>query len=284
MPLLYFNNQNQGSAVLPGYYETIKTQTQNSQNPYLSIIKKTILPFGFHPRNILFVIKNYIVKLIPIYFILLLLCSTLFLFTKKDKAQKIYFYLWIIISIYLVCYYGSWIFNDNPTGNHTIGSSYIRYFLPIFIFGIPIISLMLEKIYNKNLIGKIFVILIIPIIFLNSYYVVMSKDAEGLKNIKIVILNNRVRLINVISNTDENSLIFTDKADKYIFPYRNSVYLNNGIVNFKNLNKFQNKNINLYYLTPKIDKEELNKLGIETNEIFKDSDYTLYKLNFVNEK
>ena len=63
------------------------------------------------------------------------------------KNQILYFISFLFISAYLFIYYGSWQILDNINSQKiTIGNSYLRYWLPIFIMGLPFVVLFLKNV------------------------------------------------------------------------------------------------------------------------------------------
>lgn len=287
-PLFYFNRQNYGSAISPAYIDN-KAQIQTT-----SLISKILLPFGFHPNNIKYTMYNFIFKLIWWYNVLLLLALVLLFIKRKKIKQKqwLYVFLWIFVTIFLFIYYGSWLFFDNPNPKSiTIGSSYLRYLLPYFVFSIPLISWFLTKIkFSKKWVNNLIIILIISFVFINSYLIVMKCPEEGIVKISndLKIYQNRTKLI--IANTEPNSVITTSRADKYIFPYRNVLYLEYEPYYYNNFNSILDENIPLYYFGFKFNDKDMNhifskfyKKGLDISyPIFIDGDHALYKIMLIN--
>jgi hypothetical protein len=290
IPIVYFNVQNNGSATSVAYLENIGPES----HAIFHYVKKIILPFGFHPNNMKFTIYNFIFKLIWWYSIALLI-SLIFIFIKRKKIQKehwLYIGLWSFLSIFLFVYYGSWLFFDNPDPRAvTIGSSYLRYMLPYFVFGIPLIAWALSKIkFRKKYFNNLIIILILGFMFLNSYLIVMKCPQEGILKISndLKIYQNRTNLI--IAYTEPRSIIMTSRADKYIFPYRNVLYLKSEVYDYENFDKLLNEDISLYYFGFRFKENNiddvLNKFyrkGLDLSKaIFIDGDHALYKITPIN--
>jgi hypothetical protein len=290
IPIIYFNIQNNGSATSVAYFKNIGPETHSM----LYYVKRVILPFGFHPNNMKFTIINFIFKLIWWYSIALLI-SLIFIFIKKKEIKKehwLYVGLWGFISIFLFTYYGSWLFFDNPDPKAiTIGSSYLRYMLPYFIFGIPLIAWFLSKIkFNKKWLSNLIIIFILAFMSLNSYLIVMQCPEEGILKISndLKTYQNRTNLI--IAFTETNSIIMTSRADKYIFPYRNVLYLKSEVYNYENFEKLLDEDIPLYYFGFQFDEKELAQAlsnlysqGVDLSKpIFTDGGHALYKIIPIN--
>ena len=290
IPIIYFNIQNNGSATAIAYLGNIGPGSHS----ILHYIKKIILPFGFHPNNMKFTVFNFVFKLIWWHSIALLI-SLIYIFIKKKEIKKehwIYIGLWGFTSLFLFTYYGSWLFFDNPDPTAiTIGSSYLRYMLPYFVFGIPLIAWALSKIrFTKKWINNLIIILILGFMFLNSYLLVMKCPQEGILKISndLKIYQNRTNLI--IAHTEPDSLILTSRADKYIFPYRNVLYLKTEIYDYDNFSTLLEEDYPLYYFGFQFDLESLDQAlkqlypqGADLNEpIFIDGDHALYRIMPIN--
>ncbi|MCX6800390.1 MAG: hypothetical protein NT091_04575, partial [Candidatus Falkowbacteria bacterium] len=71
-----------------------------------------------------------------------------------SNGKKKYLIVYLIISAILMFYYGSWEFNDNPDLTKiTIGNSYTRYWLPIYLGAIPLTCLFVLRL-AKIIIAK----------------------------------------------------------------------------------------------------------------------------------
>ena len=123
-------------------------------------LKNNIFYFGFHPRHSLEMFYNYFVKMFYWLFWPAVLGGILFLQKWRKWKRKHWAYLasYFIASLILLFYYGSWGFHDNPDPNQfTIGNSYTRYWLLIYLGALPFVSLFIIKLsrgllfkYNAN--------------------------------------------------------------------------------------------------------------------------------------
>lgn len=107
----------------------------------LSVIMDNIFYFGFHPSQAFQTLKNYFAKMFPLLFWPAALGLILFLARTWKWRKKYWVYLlsWLVLSAILVLYYGSWLFHDNPDPREiTIGNSYTRYWLPVYLGAMPL--------------------------------------------------------------------------------------------------------------------------------------------------
>jgi len=122
----------------------------------LEKIKDSIFYFGLDVRQSLKMFYYYFVDMFAWLFWPALLGLFLFLqgFYKWRKKHLVYFLSFSVISLILIFYYGSWEFHDNPDPNSfTIGNSYTRYWLPIYLGALPLVSMFIIR-FTKALFPK----------------------------------------------------------------------------------------------------------------------------------
>ena len=204
---------------------------------YLNTIYHNIFYFGFNFNQSLAMTKHYIPEMFPVLTIAFLLGFLILLITNIIKFQKkylAYFLAFALLSATLIFYYGSWKFNDNPDPNRfTIGNSYTRYWLPIYLMMMPVASLAIVKLtsaffwagqeikqrWRKFAIGGLQAILVLSIVISGAIFVMYGSE-EG---IAYLYYNNLLEKKNtqiVLALTESNSIIITKYYDKFFFPDR----------------------------------------------------------------
>ena len=123
-------------------------------------LKDNIFYFGFNPRDSLKMFYYYFVKMFYWLFWPAVLGGILFLRKYREWKREHWAYLtsYFTASLILLFYYGSWGFYDNPDPNSfTIGNSYTRYWLLIYLGALPFVSMAIIQIsrvllyrYNAN--------------------------------------------------------------------------------------------------------------------------------------
>jgi hypothetical protein len=176
----------------------------------------------------------------------------------------------------LVLYYGSWEFHDNPDPkSFTIGNSYTRYWLPIYLGAIPFASLAIEKVSRvvakilsfgkKNVIFSsarlimISSVLTITAFFSCSYLFFGSE--EGIAKLYERARAARSEWETLISSTPSNSAVITKYHDKLLFPERKVIVGDFGDDNMNRLYAVLTKKLPLYYYSftlPEKDYKYLN--------------------------
>ncbi len=112
-------------------------------------VKDILFYFGFNPELAHSMFYYYFANMFPWIFWLGFLGIFMFLqkWNKWQKKHLVYILAFLITSFVLIYYYGSWKFHDNPNqASHTIGNSYTRYWLPVYLGALPFVSIFIGKI------------------------------------------------------------------------------------------------------------------------------------------
>lgn len=259
----------------------------------LGKIKNYIFHFGFYPLQSAKMFYFYFVKMFYWIFWPAVFGFLFFIFRPNHWRKKHLAYLlsYFIVSLVLLFYYGSWGFHDNPDPkSHTIGNSYARYWLPIYLGALPFASLFIARL-TELLKKKYFVlaarILALALIFYISVPFVMFGSEEGLVNSYWKQAAARVEYEKVLRFTEANAVIITRYHDKLFFPERKVIVGlfddDNMIAEYAKLTDY----LPVYYYNftlPKKDFEYLNgpkllRFGLQMEEVEKISkDFSLYRL------
>ncbi|MFZ5365538.1 MAG: hypothetical protein ACOZBH_05100 [Patescibacteria group bacterium] len=196
--------------------------------------RSMIFPFGVKLAASGAMFINYFWRFLGWYNLLLLPgLVAFFVYLWNDKklfARKIVYLIAVFdVSVYLILYYGSYLFSDHiDSSKISIGSSYLRYWLPIFILLLPLMSSAIYAVWRfaskqKINIKCLFLAVTIMILSLNTFGVVFSWTDESLVAVKHNLeIYQKIRN-DVVSSTEENAIIITDRADKIFFPPRKVV-------------------------------------------------------------
>lgn len=272
--LIPFLAQNQilyGSPFATGY----QPQVQENQSPiqamenYLSAKtdSKFIFPFGINSKNILWSGWNYYIMFFPWLTVPAFLGIILFLFKKnKTRNEILYFFSFFLVTVWLIVYYGSWKFNDNIDPNKiTIGTSYLRYWLPSFVMLLPFLSKLILYFTNllKFKIWKMAVNVLMSgsFIFLSFFSVFCGAD-EGIFQVKQTLYEYDMRAKAVFELTEHNSIIITDRSDKLFFPARRIIYPLRDDKTYNLLPKLVDF-VPVYYYSVSLPEKDINYLNEE---------------------
>ncbi len=310
LPMFYYNHYLYGSYFYGGYpqmNQSISALAEASSdiltagvvgawnNIYdkLSVIKNIIFHFGYNPNQSWAMFQAYFVQMFAWLFWTAVLGLLVFIinFKKSRVRQWIYLSILLLLGFILTVYYGSWEFHDNPDLQAiTIGNSYTRYWLPIYLGAIPLASLFFIKLSNllcffrqghmavksEDINGQrsLFVhsgperfcliffrsLIIIFLAFIFGRFVLFGSE-EGLVYTAKKYQAVRQEWVEVLALTEANSTIITRYQDKLFFPERKVIV---GLFNDQNMNKryaYLAKILPLYYYNFKLDDKAVEYLN-----------------------
>ncbi|MFA6994942.1 MAG: hypothetical protein WC249_00840 [Patescibacteria group bacterium] len=209
----------------------------NYYHHYFGQIFNRIFYFGFDYNQSLVMLGHYVYEMFPFLLIGGILGLLIIIgqnFRRFQKKYLVYILGWLILSVILVFYYGSWKFNDNPDlTQFTIGNSYTRYWLPLYLGLMPLVSLALVRLSRallfinsktsagiRRIIASGLQVLVILTLSIWSLMFVIYGSTEGLA---YLYYNNQAEKVNaekVWSLTEPTSVIITRYYDKFFWPER----------------------------------------------------------------
>ena len=262
------------------------SQNRVDVNDYVERLNSAIFVFGFRPDHSFKMSYYYFWKMFPWLLVLAglgLLCW-LADWRRRRFGQLVYILGLLIIGPILVFYYGSWVFYDNPDPNSfTIGNSYTRYWLPIYLGLIPLAAyaiVYVAKVGYKPMIQAALRWSAVAVIAVWSLFFVFYGSDEGLAYGATRQLASRLEFQQVLQLTPSNSVIVTRYQDKLFFPERMVVV---GLLNDVNMNNIYAKlasHIPVYYYNFRLSDDDL--LYLNTRKL-KDSDLLIKKIANINE-
>jgi len=293
LPLFLFNFLIYGHPFSSAYNPAVSGEGADISQKinWFAEISKYIFPFGFHPKSIFKVFSNYFLGIfwwltIPVAFSAMFFIKKA-IYRKIKKEILVYLLICVPVSFFIFSYYGSWIFSDNQTSTVSIGTSYIRYWLPIYIFVLPLIALFFKNIVNLFSGRKRQAVILFLIItcFLFSLKIVLFDSSDGLIKIYRDIKKSEVIFYEVNKLIEQDAIIIVDRADKIFFPEFKVAYPLRDDKTYRLIPRFS-KIAPLYYYgitLPEKDMDYLNreKLGKNNMKIVLIENFcqeSLYKL------
>jgi hypothetical protein len=268
--LMFFYNSVLYSSPFSSGYANQNNQDQD-KCIFLSIYN-LILPFGF---NLKALVKNFLNYFLFIFWFFSIPAIFGFFMALKDKAtkrKKVYLASYFILAFWLLIYYGSWQIKDNISfSSVTIGNSYVRYWLPMYVFALPFISILILKLVKVSVLKKKIIYFFIAFFALVSFNIVFVKGEESILRVRDNILNYKKEAQEIYNITEEDSIIISRYEDKIFFPDRKVVFFNpNNYGAFEGLVKIIDENRIYFYdkFIPQkdldyINNKKINHLGIE---------------------
>jgi hypothetical protein len=255
-----------------------------------SIDSVAVLPFGFHPMNAWRHFSAYAVTMFW-WLSILALPGFLLLLAQKVNRRTV---RWLItlataVSVWLVFMYGSWEIHDNPDPTQiTMANSYVRYWLPMYLFTTPMIAMTIGWLAGRGRStlarGLIMATLLLAVVGLNVN-ATFVQGQDGLVRMRSELLSSAQTQESVLRYTEANSIIIVDRGDKIFFPHRNVWYPLRDEATYKAMPSMLESTTLYYYgiTFPQVDLDYLNgsrlkrmNLGIEWIETY--GDESLYRI------
>jgi len=253
LPSAYFNQILYSAPIYGGYNEMNRSLDDLSQASsgivkkiftgegelitYLESIYHNVFYFGFKPQQSLEMAWHYVAQMFP-YLVIAFILGTLILaivnIKRPQKRYLVYFLVFLTVSAILIFYYGSWKFNDNPNPNSfTIGNSYTRYWLPIYLMMIPLASLTMVYLsrflvlsfkeptlkIKKIIMNGWQAVFVLGFCLLGLNFVLFGSE-EGLAHLYHTNLSEKRVTQEVFALTEPEAVIITRYYDKFLFPDR----------------------------------------------------------------
>lgn len=221
----FASGYNRASDAIPGL------SVDASVAPMTTLFKRvaeSIFPFGIHEMNVFRNVLSFQVEFFWPW-TLLFVFGVGWLVLERERVPKNLQTVLLggmIVALYLLVEYGSWQFHDNPDPHAvTIGTSYIRYWLPISVwmtlfagYGLVHALRVVSARWRAAVLGFGALGLL-----LTSVNMVVLSYPEGLLGMQAVARVNEARKAQVGSLTTERDVIIVDRADKYLFPERSVI-------------------------------------------------------------
>ncbi len=188
----------------------------------------TLFPFGIHLRSAWSRFVDYGIGMF--WWISTPTVLGVLLFAKekiKEKRAQIIFLLFAVITIWLALYYGSWAISDNPDPSQiTIANSYVRYWIPIFVFSSLFAAVLLQEISEKfkNKWERVVLGMLVAVLLILNVQAAYLRGQDGLLNVSSTLDRSLEIQGEVLLKVPEDGVIITDRSDKLFFPHRNVIY------------------------------------------------------------
>lgn len=227
-PSLYQQSLLYGGFLNSGYSQ-LQQDSSASTCQLCNITKSLILPFGFHPYLAAY---NFWVSYFSRFWFLSLLTilgAVVFLSQKREQKNEMFGYILLTIFVFawLIIYYGSWQFTDLVTLNlNTLGLSYVRYWLPLYLMSLPFVAIALSWLINflPRRWENIGLIILLLGLFYYSANLVLFANRDSIVPVRDRIAEYKKSAWEIIDSTESDSVIVTVRKDKLFFPERKVIH------------------------------------------------------------
>lgn len=188
----------------------------------LSSIGSLLFPFGFHPRAIVANVFNYGFVLYPISSILALVGGIVAWRRREYRSDwRNFVIVGTVATAWMVVVYGSWRIIDNPDPLAiTVGNSHVRYWLPLFVMSSVLSALVLDELWKRlrGSMRSVVIGVLMVVVAMNAQTVFGGTD--GFVATRAALMTFEQKRSVILTNTEPDAIVIVDRADKYVFPYR----------------------------------------------------------------
>lgn len=215
---------NRASDPIPG----LEVNVLGDNASLFSSVVRTLFPFGVHELNTLRNVWSFHAAFFWPWTILFFFGVGWVFFERRSTTKPLILILYTgaMIALYLLIEYGSWQFRDNPDPRAiTIGTSYIRYWLPISVWMTLFAAygvVRAVKEFSMRTRRYIYAFGGTALVMLSTSMVVFSPQ-EGLVPLLATVEVDQAHRSWVMSQTNERDLLIVDRSDKYLFPERSVI-------------------------------------------------------------
>jgi hypothetical protein len=289
LPVLYFQMKTFGQPLLGAYAESRTVLDGPVEVEAVSLfvqLFRYVIPWGLHPVEALMNFWQFAFGMMfpaaALGFIGLFMAN---------RRQRPYALLSLGVTVWLLLYYGSFNFVEYvfDPGANLLGSSYLRYWLPVFAALLPFAVLALRKTasFLAPSRARYFSLVLFSGIALSSLSIVVADPNYGVVVTKTKLsAEYQEKSAGVLSVVPENGLIFAGPDDKIYWPQRSVIGFGYGPMPDHLVRELYRlaENPHVYYVTEipgeitRVNKR-LDQLGLEWEErrVIR-GPYTLYQL------
>lgn len=226
-PLPFLNRELYGASFTTGYTysEPTTSDIQSSTDSQLLVTSYQLPISNLQFSAISQHIQSYAFSLFPWMTVAAALGLLIILGRLKhhERGRQAYLVVTLTITAWLFMFYGSWSFTDNPDPTLvTIGTSYVRYWLPVFVLWSPFVAQFLvwfsdrmRTSFTRRTSIALFALLLVGL----NVRPVFSAD-DGLLRIRDGLAISAEKRERVLTLTEENAILVVDRADKFLWPHR----------------------------------------------------------------
>lgn len=224
-PFLVINQSLYGSPFAAGYGSVGAVKTGETLGGFgmrlLGPLQPYLFPLGFAPRTALTNFFSYGLGFLS-WWTGVVAIAAIFLWRRFRPTRRDLTVIAVTLAVaaWLVLFYGSWTIRDSTLAGPTIGSSYFRYWLPLFMFSTLPVALAAVSLAKGRPRLKRWLFLVAALYVAVSSATVFLSRGEGLLAVRAETWRYAPLLAELKAVTPEGAVIVTDRSDKFLFPDR----------------------------------------------------------------
>lgn len=217
--LLVLQNELYGTPLRTGYHLTPAGLS------VLALVRRLIAPFGIDLAHIGNTSYHYMLEFG--WWIIVLALVGIFLVALKRNGQltrrlRLIALAAGALAIWFLIFYGSFEVPDRfDRAPASIGTSFTRYFLPLYVLTVPFAAYALFALRRR--LGRVVVAALVPLAVILSLRVVWWGSDESVLRIVAVLNENKALRERMLEVLPSDAAVFTDRFDKILFPHREVV-------------------------------------------------------------
>jgi len=228
-PFLLLQHAVYGSVFSSGYGNGIDVPIgdamQGRGNALLGPLRPYLFPLGFAPMNVLRNVYAYAIALFPWWTLLVGIGAVVAVrrLRAPSPEQRKFLIAGAVIIAWLMVFYGSWNINDNPDPSAvTIGSSYLRYWLPVVVLSTLLAAYAVDELVARaserwkaavaaSMLGALALVGALSVTF---------AVGEGWRAMIEVDRRYAGVMTEMLGIVPRDAIVVADRADKYFFGKR----------------------------------------------------------------
>jgi hypothetical protein len=178
----------------------------------------SVWPFGFHPRDVWYNLKTYVIGYLGPWFVVALIA--MYAFMRRREARPFMFVgTWTLLAGLLM--YGQSLYQDHVGVNvASVGNSFLRYLLtlaPLFAFSsAAVVSWLFLRLRAQH--ARTLTLILAGSLAILGVWTATQRDDEGILTSSQELLRYRAVRAAMNDTAFPNPIILSDRSDKIFFP------------------------------------------------------------------
>ena len=233
IPVFLTNIQLYGAPLSIGYSTGLEGSVSGIIGRPQLLFEMLVSPFGIDLRSIVINGYNYLVHFFWYITIPSLLGILLFIISKftayslqltANKKSLCYLIIWLLVTGYSLLFYGSWQISDRIDEQAvSIGTSFVRYWLPVYLGMLPFAALLLiwiTRVTRRVWARPVIIGLLIILTMVPTSRVVFTDTDESLVTIQSTLRDTQAKTLKLQELVPKDAIVILGfkQADKAFFP------------------------------------------------------------------